>query len=108
MRLVLSVRGVLLTFDAQTAEDSDAPYPWLTGVGTLRESALGGDDSAFGAGATPSLRVQLDNSGRQLTRIVGLPLREPAEVFDDDGASFFAGLVSNVELGPTVTLELGT
>jgi hypothetical protein len=103
MHLVLHLTPAAVTFTEPT---SGGAYPLLLEVGTMRLGVRAGADSGLQVGETTNLAVTLDNSGRRAATIVGRPLRSAAEVYDDAGALFFAGLVSLVSYGRTVVLEI--
>lgn len=103
MRLVLHLTPAAVSFSEPT---SGAAWPLLLEVGALRLAVRAGEASGIEVGEAPSVTVTLDNRGRRAATIVGRPLRAAAEVYDDAGALFFAGMVARVEYGRVVTLEL--
>jgi hypothetical protein len=102
---------LLLYCDPSTIEISElgdaGAFPWLAGVGNLNVAARAGHLAGIGATEAPNLTVQIDNDRQQATALLGRPLRVAAEVYDDNGDLFFAGLVSTVVYGITydVTIE---
>lgn len=103
MRLQLDLYPATIVF---VERDAPGAYPWLVAVGGLALSARAGHLSGIGVGETPSVRVRLDNVGRQAAALLGRPLRARATVYDDAGDAFFAGAVAGVEYGRTIDLML--
>lgn len=85
------------------AVGSAAAFPWLTSVGSLRAVARAG---ATGSSETSQLGVEIDNTGRQASRVLGQPLRRLADVYDDDDRLFFRGTVQRVDVGRVMRLTL--
>lgn len=102
MRLVLALNPSAIEFTPQT---DAGPHPYLIAVGTLRIAARAGQNSGFGVGESPGLEVLLDNNERQTTRIIGVPLRVGATVYDGD-VPFFAGVISKIRFGRTIALKI--
>lgn len=100
MRLDLALASATITV---ASAGTVAAFPWLTDVGGVRMAARAG-----GRGATESstLTVALDNAGGQASRVVGVPLRRLATVYDEAGAVFFRGTVQRVTVGRTLALTL--
>lgn len=104
MRAVFGLAGAPIEFTPKT---DAGPYNVLLAVGTLRVAARAGSISGFGVGESPTLEVVLNNNEKQTTPIIGNPLRIPVSVTYDDGAPFFAGVVSKVQFGRTIIVTLG-
>jgi hypothetical protein len=102
--LVIALGAAKLTFTSST--DAVGAFPWLLSVGALRMAVNAGYQSGFGVGESPFINVTLDNNKRQLVRLINRPLRQRAEVFNDDGSQFFAGLISNIEYGRIISMEI--
>lgn len=102
MRLVLSLEPSEVEFGTI---NSGGAYPYLLTVGTLRLAARAGQPFGLASTESTSLTVTLDNRGRRAAAIIGRPLRVAAAVYD--GAElFFAGVISALEYGRVLTLEI--
>lgn len=103
MRLEVELGATVLEFGAIGTSHA---RPWLRSVGTLRVAARAG-----GTGATEAstLTVLLDNAAGQAARVLDVPLRRMATVFDVSGAEFFRGTVQRVRPGQgyELTIESG-
>lgn len=82
------------------------PFPYLIDVGALRQQVRAGFLEGIGVAETPSLSVTLSNDGNRVAGIVRQPFRTRGRVFDDAGALYFAGYVTDVVYGRTVELIL--
>jgi len=98
-----------LVFVAPTVLPADAPdaYPWLTDVGDLVLQARTGTVRGAFSDQSANVTVTLDNSGRQASTLIGQPLRVRAEIEDDDGHLYFAGMVQTIDYGTVVALDIG-
>lgn len=103
MRLEIEHNGALLTI---TEPRAGGEYPLLAKVGTLLLAARAGHLDGVGAGETPKVTVDLDDDDRRASRLLGRPLRDVAEVFDDAGDSLLRGLISAVSYGRTLSLTI--
>lgn len=101
MRLAVELGAASLEFGA--IGSPTAPRPWVRSVGTLRVAARAG---GTGATESSSLTVVLDNSAGQAARLLDVPLRRIATVYDDDGATFFRGTIQRVRVGQSLELTL--
>lgn len=102
MRVTLALDPSDITF---TTIAEEGPHPHLLAVGTLRMAARAGYASGLGVGESPGIEVLLDNNDRQVSRIIGTPLRVRATIHDG-GVEFFAGIISRVRFGRTILLKL--
>jgi hypothetical protein len=100
MQLTIDLGSALVTFDAT---GSTGAFPWLTSVGGLRMVARAG---RAGASETAVIACTLDNAGQQAARILDVPLRRRASIYDDEGALFFRGTVQRMRVGRTVELTI--
>lgn len=100
MRFVLTLEPSAVQF---TPPLTGGPHPLLLDVGSVTISCQVGDTQQLGGRESSSVDVTLDNRGNRAATIVGLPLRKAAQIFNDDGSLFFAGYVSGVAYGKTVT-----
>jgi hypothetical protein len=99
-------RGIWLYFRRPGVTAPDPSWPWLAGAGTLREQARASHLGTLSEGETPHMTVTLDNSRRQASGLLGLPLRAPAQLLDESGAVLFDGLTTSVKFGPQLILEI--
>src|SRR5688572_8927442 len=103
MRLVLDLdSNTPIEFTRPT---DGGPYPWLVSAPALRLSARAGDGSNI-IDENESLEVELDNAGKQLSRIIEEPMRKMCVLYDDNGDEQFRGIVSRVETGRTMALTI--
>lgn len=102
MRLVLALDPSAVEITEPLA---GGMFPYLLAVGSLRISARAGYLSGIGVGESPSLTVQIDNSGNRAAAIVGQPLRARADVFDG-AVGVFSGYVSGIVYGRTIELTI--
>lgn len=103
MRLVLDLGTAQIEF---TSHGSSGAYPWLLWVGALRIAARAGTPKGLTVGETPNLEVALSNVGKRAARIVDVPLRRRATLYDDDGALYFDGTVAQVRVGTELVLTI--
>lgn len=103
MRLVLTLGATVLVFTEPTTRGE---FPWLTGVRALQMGARAGHIDGIGTTETANVEAELDNDGRQAWRLIGQPLRAPAELQNDAGETVFPGTVAAVAIGRTITLTL--
>lgn len=103
MRLVLALDPSSIEFGEA---NSGGSYPYLKSVGELRTAARAGQAVGIAATESSSVTVVLDNGGKRVAKIIGRPLRAHADIYDD-GELFFSGIVSSIEYGDDVTLEIG-
>ena len=103
MRLVVDLGGNEIEF---TEPLSGGAFPYLLEVGTLRIAARAGYISGLGTVESPSLTVTLDNAANRAAGIIGQPLRAQATVYDDDGSTYWVGIVSAVSYGRTIALTV--
>lgn len=82
------------------------PYPYLVAVGSLRMAARAGDPASSVASETPSIVVSIANAENRAARILSVPLRARAVVYDDAEAEFFAGTISQVAFGRALDLTI--
>lgn len=101
-RLVLTLGSSDLIFTKTTDE---GPYPLLLMIGTLRLAARAGRVSGIGSTESTSLTVQLDNTKRRVSTIIGRPLRARAVVYDGPNL-FFAGTVASITYGQTIDMAI--
>jgi hypothetical protein len=88
-----------------TKVGESGPYAMLLSIGTLRLAARAGNISGIGVTESTSVRVQLDNTGRRVSKIIGRPLRVRAEIYDGEDL-FFVGTVASISYGQTVEITL--
>jgi len=103
MRLVLDLGGNEIEF---TEPLSGSLFPYLLEVGELRIAARAGYISGLGVGESPSLAVTLDNAGNQAADIIGSPLRARATVYDDDGSTYWSGVIAAASYGRVIGLTV--
>lgn len=103
MRVVLGLEPSAIEFKEG---NSGGAYPYLIGVGALREAARTGSAIGIAGAESSSVSVSLDNRAKKLTAIARRPLRVGVEIYDDDDNLFFAGTVSSVEYGDDVTWQV--
>lgn len=84
----------------------DGPYPWLVKVDTLLLAARAGHLEGVGVGETANMRVELDNSDRQASALIGHAPRMRAWVYDDDDELYFAGLIQRIDYAHPLVLNL--
>lgn len=83
-------------------------YDWLLSVGQVSLIAYVGEALSAQDRLAASVEVAILNSGRQAARILGQPLRKRVSIYDDAGALFFDGYVSDLTYGrDTLTLRVG-
>jgi hypothetical protein len=106
---ILRLTRLVLFLDASeipfTKVGESGPYAMLLSIGTLRLAARAGNVSGIGVTESTSVTVQLDNTGRRVSRIIGRPLRARAEIYDGEDL-FFVGTVSAIRYGQTVDITL--
>lgn len=102
MRLVLALSSAI----EFTEGNSGGAYPYLLKVGAMRQAARAGSAIGIGGTESSSVTVTLDNRGRRVASIIGLPSRVGADIYDDADALFFSGTVSSVTYGRWVALEI--
>jgi len=100
MRLAVELGSTTVEF---AAAGSSAALPWLTDVGALRVVARAG---RTGRSETSTLAVTIDNAGQQAARLLDIPLRRVATVYDDADEVFFAGTIQRMSVGRTVELTI--
>lgn len=103
MRLVLHLNPNDLVL---TPFNSGLAYALLLGSSKLRLSARAGTPVGLGVSDPGSASVTLENSQRQMTRLVPRPLRVAADIYDRAGRLAFSGYVSGATYGRVVTLDL--
>ena len=103
MRLVLDLGGNEIEF---TEPLSGGAFPYLFEVGTLRIAARAGYISGLGVGESPSLAVTLDNASNRAADIIGSPLRARATVYDDDGSTYWSGVIAAASYGRVIGLTV--
>lgn len=104
MELVLYTKPSPITMGM--VGDMTSPYPFVQRVGDLVQAARAGDDSGIGVGESANLSVTLANPKRRVAALIGRPVRVRADVMADDGSLFFAGVITDVDYGSTVELQL--
>lgn len=100
-RLVLFLDPSQVSF---TEQGTDADFPLLIDIDTVRIAARAGTVSGLGSTESPSAKASLDNQGGIAAEIVGYPLRVRAELYDHDDL-FMVGTVSDFQYGAN-TLSL--
>lgn len=103
MRLVLTIGANPVEF---AEVGSGGGFPYLLDVGDLHVAVRAGYLSGLGVGESPSLAVTLDNTGNRAAGIIGQPLRARATVYDDDDSVYWSGIVSTIEYGRTVAMNI--
>jgi hypothetical protein len=103
MQLVLYLTPSAVTF---TQPKDGGPYPWLMEVGSLRLKVRAGFLPSIGSTETPSILVNMDNTGKQVSSVIRRPLRRKAEVYADDGSLLFSGVVAGIAYGSVIILSL--
>jgi hypothetical protein len=103
MRLVLDLDGTQVEF---VQPGVDGEYPWLTKVGTLLLAARAGHLEGIGTGEAANVTVELDNTGRQASELIGYRPRTRGWIYDDAGAIFFVGLIQSIQYGWALVLTL--
>lgn len=103
LKMTIGNTDLLFSFAGKPITGS---YPWLISVGNIRRAAFVNLPN-FGSGELPSCTVELDNSGRQLSKLfASIPVRVPAEVIED-GVVLLRGVVSRVAYTDAkITLEI--
>lgn len=105
MRAVIALPPSAITISE--INDVAAKHRYLVNVGTLRMSARAGDSSVeFGNGSTSQLDLTFSNEGKRFATLTGSPFRTRVDVYDDDGALFFAGLVALIAFGRQIVWTL--
>lgn len=103
--LSIELDGCWLRFHRQGATASGASYPLLSEIGTLRSTARAAHLEGIGAGEAPNISVVLNNPKRRASDLIGLPLRRNARI-ESGTEILFEGVVSGIEYGNTLTLEI--
>ena len=101
----LELDGCWLRFHRQGTSGSGASYPLLAEIGTLRSTARAAHLEGIGSGETPNISVTINNPKRRASYLIGLPLRRRARIEDASGV-LFEGVVSSIQYGNTLTLEV--
>lgn len=83
---------------------TDSPYPWLTKAGNMLLAARAGHLQGIGVGESASMTVELDNSDKQASALLGYCLRARAWFYDGDDV--FPGLIQQIEVGHPLILTL--
>jgi hypothetical protein len=98
MTLTIWLEDVPIVF---TEPRTGGAYDWLTSVGPLALAARAGHLEGIGIGETPNLELELDNTNRQASRVLGQALRARVDVADNNGDPYFSGLVASIAYGAT-------
>lgn len=108
MKLYLYPPGALLIFVEPLTPPAAEPdaRPWLTDVSGYSVAARSSAFRSAGATESASITVELDNRERQASLLIRNPARNWAEVYNDDGTLYFAGLVQGAEYGTSVKMNV--
>jgi hypothetical protein len=104
MRLVVALTPSAL--EITPLNDPSGAHRYLISIGALHLAARAGNPSASDAGESPSLAVTLSNEGKRLSAIAGCPMRARVDVYDDDDALFFSGLIASISFGRAIVWTL--
>lgn len=103
-RLVIDLDGTRIAFHAPGT--ACAPYPWLSKIGNLLLAARAGHLDSVGSDESANLSVELDNSDKQASDLLGYRPRAQCWLYDENNELFFSGLIAEIDYGYPLVLTI--
>lgn len=103
--LVIETGGIEIRFCLPGHAPGILAFPLLAEMGALRSAARAAHLEGIGTSESPNVTVTLNNVGNKANDLIGFPLRARARI-EQDGETLFEGVVSRVDYGVALNLEI--
>lgn len=103
--LIIETGGIEIRFCLPGHAPGILAYPLLAEIGALRSAARAAHLEGIGTSESPNVTVALNNAGNKANDLIGFPLRSRARL-EQDGETIFGGVISRVDYGVALTLEI--